>query len=102
MRILSNGQSIFNNTNNNTLDVFSVYTLGITTNLGTNAISGYGLTKNCLTGIFGQSNSNTGFGVRCMNTSLDSAGTGIIGIGNYNSEYSGVMYLTYGSGGSFW
>nr|MBP7497417.1 hypothetical protein [Bacteroidales bacterium] len=76
-------------------DVFSSYTEGITSALGTKAISGYGSGLNTV-GIYGQSDSQSGLGVKAFNTHKD--GTGVAAGGN---NIPTIDILSTGSGGTF-
>lgn len=95
MSLLSSGQVVYNNTTNKAGDVFSVYTSGITTDLGLTAISGYGTGSNSI-GVYGQSDDANGFGVYARNTNLN--GTGFAARGN---NLLTVDLVSYGSGGAF-
>ncbi len=120
MRVKSTGEVIINNTQVglNVGDVFSVYgsgttngTTGATNSIGLFAINGYssgagsgvygentgtgfGILGNVTsgTGVYGQSNSATGFGSRFYN--LNASGTGLLVAGNN----LGITYLVNGSG----
>ena len=95
MRIFSSGPAIINNTKNGTGDVFSSYTNGTVSNLGTQAISGYSSGANTI-GVFGQSNNALGFGMKAFNS--DSNGTALIAGGNNEST---ISIIANGGGGAF-